>query len=168
MATYAMYEGKEIPAIIFSFPALALWFCDSCKNVMYWIINHELGHIVNGDIDLEIDPGYKYEIPDYEERVRGEIPEREFKADRFSWDTCSEEQKEGVKKEIPYLLALFEAVYGTKKSTRKFKIRAQALGFEIGSTTNEGLEVLEKEYNEARERIVETNYEELKALGLVS
>lgn len=81
-AQYIQVDGRDIyPAVITSIPAVAM--ASICPNVFEFFMGHEIWHIMNGDLVMDLNASG---IMDSEERIRGEIPEKEFKADKFSWD----------------------------------------------------------------------------------
>lgn len=149
-ATYSTINGQTYPTVVLSAPAMMLE--SICPNVMAWIIGHEVGHIVNGDLDT-VKPDATG-IANYEEIINGGIPEIEFRADRFSWDNLDEEAKEGVKREIPYLLVVLGSVFSAadfERVDKQFRIKARALGFEISTITRKELDMFAEKYNALRE-----------------
>lgn len=149
---YTTLEGKVYPTVVLSIPATFL--CSLCPNAMAWIIGHEVGHILNGDLE-NITPN-AYGIADYEERMSGIIPQKEFDADRVGWEICTEEEREGVIKEIPYLMLIFKANWRAdyERVREEFNIRTRALGFEIGSVSKEELRRFAKKYDALREEYI--------------
>lgn len=151
-ASYVMLQNKKYPAVILSIPATIL--CNLCPNVMAWIIGHEVGHILNGDLDNVTSNAYG--IADYEERMNGEIPEKEFNADRVGWDICTEEERKGVIEEFPYMMLVFKANWPEdyQRVRKEFDIRTHVLGFGIRPVSKEELEVFAKKYDALRKEYI--------------
>lgn len=153
-AHYMQTKNGIYPTVTASVLAVALGTI--CPGIIEFFMGHEIGHIMNGDISME-DCG-SHNIMDYDKRIRGEIPEKEFKADRFSWDYwIDEDVKQNLGKEFAYLNLLIPMWENRDEVENEFKTRAQVLGVEIATLTEEEQEEFKKRYKKELMSIIENN-----------